>query len=125
MPGHKDWLQKSSGELRAARLLINDDVILDIAAFHAHQCAEKALKGYLMFQRKSIPKTHNLEEILENCATLNQEFLNFLHDAIILDPYAINTRYPDDRFKIDKFEVQKAIEHADRIFKFVQNQITF
>lgn len=123
MPGHKDWLKKAYGELKAARILTQDKDILDIAAFHTHQCAEKALKGYLMFKHIQIPKTHNLEELLMQCFNLNQTFSELLHDIIMIDPYVINTRYPDDRFSIDEEEVLKAIAHAERIFKFVEAHV--
>jgi len=120
MPGHKDWLKKSYGELKAAKLLIQDKEILDIAAFHTHQCAEKALKGYLMFKHMQIPKTHSLEELLMICFKANQAFIELLHDVIMIDPYVINTRYPDDHFSIGEKEILKAIDHAERIFKFVE-----
>lgn len=123
MPGHRDWLKKAHGEGKAARMLIQDNEILDIAAFHTHQCAEKALKGYLVFKRKQIPKTHNLEDLIAESIKLDQAFVGLLHDAIILDPYVLTTRYPNDYFSIDEEEVQKAIEHAERIFNFVKTYI--
>ena len=98
MPGHRDWLNKAQGELKAAGILVHEHDILDIVAFHTHQCAEKALKGYLMFKQKTIPKTHILEDLLEVCFSVDQSFDVLLRNAIVLDPYATNTRYPNDGF---------------------------
>jgi hypothetical protein len=40
-----------------------------------------------------------------------------------LAPYATYTRYPDDRFDIDREEVVKAIKSAEKILKFVKAKI--
>ena len=121
MPRHKDQLKKAYGELKAARILTTNNDILDIAAFHTHQCAEKSLKGYLIFQRSSIPKTHDLEELLQACFKFDQGFTEFLHDTLVLNPYATNTRYPNDQFSIDEEGMQKAMQHAERVFNYVIN----
>ena len=121
MPGHKDWLRKAYGELKAAKLLKQDNEIFDIAAFHTHQCAEKILKGYLIFKRNSIPKTHDLKELLYACIKIDPIFIEFLHDALALNPYVTNTRYPNDFFFIDEEGIQNAIQHAEQIFNSVRN----
>jgi HEPN domain-containing protein len=43
------WLAKARNDLEAARLLIHDEKrLLDIAAYHCQQAAEKALKAWLI-----------------------------------------------------------------------------
>ena len=100
MPGVKDWISKSSGNLKAARKLIDDDETLDLAAYATQQSAEKALKAYLIFKHQSVPKTHDVTKLLENCRAFDCTFDQLRHYAEILLPYAIYTRYPDDRFNI-------------------------
>ncbi|WP_295436736.1 HEPN domain-containing protein [uncultured Thiodictyon sp.] len=47
----RQWLHKAHHDLRSARRLYTDTPpLLDTAAYHCHQAAEKALKGYLQDQ---------------------------------------------------------------------------
>ena len=46
MPGVKDWIKKSSSDLKASQKLLDDEETLDCAVFHAHQCAEKIFKAF-------------------------------------------------------------------------------
>ena len=74
MPGPKEWLKKASGDLKAAKLLLKEDDILDVAVYLSHQCAEKALKTYLVFSHSSLLKTHDLLKLLETCAQQDRSF---------------------------------------------------
>ena len=66
MPKHSLWIRKSSSDLRAAKVLLKEN-ILDAAIYHTQQCAEKALKGYLSCTNKKILKTHDLVVLVEYC----------------------------------------------------------
>ncbi len=124
MPGLSDWINKAAGDLKAARKLIkDDDDTLDSAAYFTQQSAEKALKTYLVFKRQPIPRTHDLEKLLVICIKHDSTFDRLREDTEILSPYAIYTRYPDDRFDIDREEVVEAIQCAEKIFKFVKAKI--
>jgi len=123
MPGHKDWLYKAACDLKAARLLLSDDDTLPNAAFNTHQCAEKALKGYLVFNRKQIHKTHDLELLLKLCSEINTDFIALKEEVKFLNPYVTDSRYPDDRFSIDHDEANEAIKKATKIIKFINNKM--
>lgn len=46
---HEAWFAKAEADLQAAELLLNAaNPLLDIVCYHAQQCAEKYLKGYLV-----------------------------------------------------------------------------
>jgi HEPN domain-containing protein len=65
MPSYRGWLIKAESDLRLAEKGIkDDDLTLDTAIYHTQQCAEKAMKGFLIFHQKSIPKTHDLLKLL-------------------------------------------------------------
>lgn len=124
MPGVKDWVTKALGNLKAARKLIkDDDDTLDSAAYFTQQSVEKALKAYLIFKQQSIPRTHDLEKLLMECIKHDSTFEKLRDDTEVLSPYATYTRYPDDRFNIDRKETTEAIKHAEKILKFVQIKI--
>ncbi len=125
MLNHETWLAKSLGDLKSAIKLSKDDnETLDTASYHTQQCAEKALKAYLVYKKQNIPKTHDLERLLLLCSQHDSSFKKLLSDALDLLPYAIYSRYPDDRFYIDREEVLDAIKKATFILNFVRNKIS-
>lgn len=118
------WLAKALSDLKSAKKLSkDDDETLDTAAYHTQQCAEKALKAFLAFKNQNIPYTHDLERLLGLCVKHDKEFETWLSDAIDLVPYATYSRYPDDRFFIDREEVIKSIKKTTSIFNFVKKKI--
>jgi HEPN domain-containing protein len=61
-----DWLRHAEADLRYARLGRNEPgMLLNLAAFHAQQSIEKALKGLLVSDQVDFPRTHDLEELLQ------------------------------------------------------------
>lgn len=123
MPGLKEWLAKASGDLKAAKYLLQDDDVLDISVYHTHQSAEKSLKTYMVFRQSSIPKTHDLQRLLELCTQKDSSFLTLLDEVLTLNPYGIYSRYPDDRFVINKEDAEEAIVRATKILRFVEKKI--
>ena len=124
MPEVKDWINKANTDLKSAKKLIKeDDDTLDSAAYFTQQAAEKALKTYLVFKQKPILKTHDLEKLLIICMADDPSFNQLRKEAELLSPYATYTRYPDDRFNIDREEVVEAIKCAEKIIKFVKTKI--
>ncbi len=90
---------------------------------HSQQMAEKYLKGYLAFH-KSIPlKTHQMEQLIIECEKFDITFSELKEDAIKLDGFYIEARYPGD---IIEFIMQEAIdgyESAKRLKEFVLSRI--
>lgn len=124
MPGVKNWIAKASGDLKSSKKLIkDDDETLDSAVYFTQQSSEKSLKAYLIFQQQSIPRTHDLEKLLKDCIKYDNSFNQLREDTEPLAPYATYTRYPDDRFNVDREEVVKAIACAEKILKFVKAKI--
>jgi Uncharacterized conserved protein related to C-terminal domain of eukaryotic chaperone, SACSIN len=123
MPGVKDWIKKASGNLKSAKNLQHDDETLDFAAYATQQSAEKALKAYLVFKGQAIPRTHDLTKLLIECSTFDSTFDHLRKSAATLSPYAMYTRYPDDRFAIDHNEIVEAITHAKKILNFVKTKV--
>lgn len=124
MSKHKAWLAKAGSDLRSAiKLSRDDDDTLDTTVYHTQQCAEKALKAYLVFKNQRVQRTHDLQKILELCSQYDASFKQLLSDALDLLPYAIYSRYPDDYFSIDREEALEAIKKAKNILSFVKNKI--
>ena len=131
---HDIWILKAESDLRMSEVAISQDVpITDGAIFHTQQCAEKALKGWLAFKRAEIKKTHNLTELVAQCAVFDSDFETLLLDADDLKPHATKFRYPDDFGEIDDLSqffpdvevVEEAIIKAKRILDFVKAKIQY
>ena len=58
------WLRKAAADLAAATLLLGSDRIdPELAGYHAHQAAEKALKAILVQRGADVPRTHDLARL--------------------------------------------------------------
>jgi HEPN domain-containing protein len=62
------WRSFADGDLRTARILYASDdaeALAHIIAFHAHQSAEKYLKGLLVVHGEEPPRIHALPALLQ------------------------------------------------------------
>lgn len=124
MPGVKDWIKKSSSDLKASQKLLDDEETLDCAVFHAHQCAEKIFKAFLVLTKQPIPKTHNLGFLLSSCADSDPTtFMLLKEEAKNLNPYCHESRYPNDNFYVDNQIAQQAVTMAERVFCIVKKTL--
>lgn len=124
MKRHEAWLFKAENDLKSAKKLISgDEWISDTAVFHAQQCAEKALKAFLSYNRKPIQKTHDIAYLVELCVELDHGFQKFTEDAAVLTPLGTMFRYPDIVLLPDVPDVTDAIDRAERILSFVQEKL--
>ena len=91
------WFVKAAGDLRAATALGKiEPPLLDDVVFHCQQAAEKALKGFLTWRSSPFRKTHNLEEIGEQCLKLDATLKEIIDQATPLTEYAWKFRYPGE-----------------------------
>lgn len=121
---HENWLLKASRDLKSSKILIKeDDEVLDISIYHTQQCAEKALKAYLVFREHPLEKTHDIEHLIEKCSKYDLEFNNLMDEAELLNPYSTQFRYPGLILDPEVDEVLEAIRVAEEILKFVEKKI--
>jgi HEPN domain-containing protein len=93
MPGHEDWLKKAQSDLKMSKKgLKEDDDTLDCVVYHAHQCAEKSLKGFYVFKKRPVERTHDLEYLLKICIEMDSEFLSLKECVKKLNPFAVLSR---------------------------------
>lgn len=70
--------------------------LLDAVVFHCQQAAEKALKGFLVWNDQPFRKTHNLEELGEACLRPDRSLEPTVNRAVPLTEYAWRFRYPGE-----------------------------
>ena len=120
----KQYLMRADDDLRISEIIINDlEPIYQAAAFHAQQCAEKALKGLLTFHDIRAGKTHSIEELLKLCLPDFPSLDKFKEKAGTLSTFAVDSRYPGTQFEITRKKAEEALETARQIYEFVLNSL--
>jgi HEPN domain-containing protein len=120
----KQWLAYGDEDLRLARhgFSLPYAPPYRLLAYHAQQCAEKHLKGYLVFHAIDFPYTHNISRLLELCAE-RASWAEQLRKAEELSPYAITTRYPGEDETVSEEEAHYALEIAAQVRQAVRQAL--
>lgn len=112
----RGWFIKASQDVGAAEYEFTAEppFLADIV-FHAQQAAEKAFKGFLAWHSTPFRKTHNLEEIGEQCLRIDPTLKPTVDRAVPLTKYAWKFRYPDDVDEPTREEAEKALALAREV----------
>jgi HEPN domain-containing protein len=86
------WLQFAREDLQVAELVMQAGLFNQVC-FHSQQCAEKALKGLILYQGQIVPRTHSLGDLLPLLSP--DPFADIRLAVQLLDRFYIPTRYPD------------------------------
>jgi HEPN domain-containing protein len=93
------------------------------AAFHAQQCAEKALKALLLQHEIPFPKTHAIEVLLDLLKAQGVRVPKGVDEAFELSEYAVQTRYPGEWEPVTKAEARRSIDRAALVLTWVESQV--
>lgn len=119
----REWLEKADKDLALATHLLNENAPFPEAiAFHAHQAAEKYLKGLLVYLQIEFSKTHNLGKLLDLISAKNPSLAGSLEEITVLNPYAVEFRYPGP-LDITLEDAQKAVQLAAKTGDAVKGTI--
>ncbi|HML19575.1 MAG TPA: HEPN domain-containing protein [Candidatus Dependentiae bacterium] len=114
----KHWLAFAQTDLLAAKSLTRDGYFSP-ASYHCQQCAEKALKGFLIAHEADLLKTHDLIKLLGLCKKIDPDF-NCLENACsVLTVLATQFRYPSEFEIPDETDCLRFIDLAREVFDFV------
>ncbi len=120
----KQWIMRADDDLRLAELIQKDsDPVYWAIAFHAQQCAEKALKGVLTLHDIRAGKTHNIENLLRLSSPVVDGLEKLTEQAKTLSIYAVDSRYPIPHGDVSDNEATEAVETAKKIFECVLNTL--
>jgi len=120
----QEWFNYSQNDLTSAHHLFNDlhPKQSEIACYLSQQCAEKALKGYLLFKDTEPPRIHNLVELCQICMKFDSTFSEILDACSDLTPYGVAVRYPNE-LAVDEVLAKLAIDKAQIIYNFSAEKI--
>ena len=122
MHGHKHWLSIAQEDLASAKLLSHEPFMT--ALFHIQQCAEKALKAYIVLKKNSFIRTHDLGRLVDVCMEIDEDFETLRFFAAVLTPYETAGRYPSSDFvRLNIEEIERIIAQSEFIFNFVMQRI--
>lgn len=118
MSGHSElarqWVEKARNDLLCAdNNLTAAKIPYDAVCFHCQQAAEKLLKAFLVFHHQRHSITHDLLLLLEEIAPTSPNIEDLRETLIILLPYAVEVRYPGDRWMPtheDALEARQAVQ---------------
>ncbi len=116
----RGWLLPASEDLRAGRhdLTAVPPLLTDVA-FHAQQCAEKAMKSFLVHREQAFRKTHNLTELGGAVARIEPPLAELMRTASLMTEFAWRFRYPGDQATVSHADALHAIETAERVLRAV------
>ncbi len=119
-----DWLKKADDDLRMAEMSLSASPAIPwIAAFHAQQAAEKALKALLTFHRIEFEQSHDIGYLLQLCAAAEPGVNSLAGRATRLTRYAVQLRYPLPEAEPTEAEAAAALEQAREVRRVVREAL--
>lgn len=120
----RDWLNRARQDMRAADLLLtSDEPLPDVAVFHCQQAAEKSLKAFLTWHDRPFRKTHNLEELGEQCLGVDAGLEELIDRAVPLTEYAWRFRYPGEQEQVEPGEAEGARELGGEVYDAIAARV--
>ena len=118
------WWEAALDDLKWTEANIREEVWYG-ACFTAQQAVEKALKAYLLAQKVSVPKIHDISALLEACSQTHSEFSSHRDTILPLVDYYIHTRYPDmsEFMEYTKEKAEDALDRAEKLIEFMRSQL--
>jgi HEPN domain-containing protein/predicted nucleotidyltransferase len=94
----EDWLARAHEDLRVIDniLAAGEEAAWSGVCFHGQQLAEKYLKVLFIRRHVRPPRTHDLAELVRELNQLGYDLPEFAAECKLLEPYAVDVRYPDD-----------------------------
>ena len=115
------WLAAGAKDLKPARLLAAEEPTGSV--FHSQQAAEKSAKAFLAFHNVPFRRTHDLQELGNQCTELDPSLAGILAEAEDLTDYAVTFRYLDAPHEPDADEATSALQIAGRLYERIRSLV--
>lgn len=119
----KQWFAKGDEDLAVVWALLEKGISPSLICFHCEQAAEKYLKGFLASHEKNLRKTHSLQALVSLCTELDPSFQELSEDALALDDFYIDTRYPDTALDLSLEQAKNSAALAEKFKDFVMGKV--
>ncbi len=118
-----EWMRRARSDLVLANMVENEKIAPEIIAFHAQQAVEKALKALLIQRQVEYPRTHIIGVLLTLCKDSGYVLGENLEEAVHLSEFAVSARYPGEMSEVSRREAETAVELANWVFDWAEQQI--
>ena len=114
----REWLARAEDDLAAARLLLAQEDLTNVVAFHAQQAVEKTLKAAIEELRLALVRTHSLTRLYE-LIRLHYPVIDDMDMLDRLEAVYVATRYPGEMGLLPYGK--PTVEEATNFYGFAQN----
>jgi HEPN domain-containing protein len=90
----KEWIERGKHDLEIAKILLAEGEYPDVVLFHIHQAVEKYLKGFLIHKGWGLKKIHDLELLVTEAISFDDEFQKYLDFGRKLTAFYYEEQYP-------------------------------
>ena len=120
----QQWIGKAEEDYVVVQQLMSSEIpIKGAIAYHCQQSAEKFLKAFIVFHRLEIPRTHNIEYLLEKCSNIDKSFS--LVDPGNLTDYGVEVKYPGDFLEPSMKELDSLISVVENLRELVVGKLKY
>lgn len=114
------WLEFAINDLASAEYLQSmRPVPIEVICYLCEQSTEKLLKGFLIVNELEAPKIHDLRELCKRCMLIDESFKELADACIVLTPYGVQVRYPE-QLEVIEADMKQAIVMAQKVMDFVK-----
>ncbi len=118
------WLDNAQEDLIAAELIISNPRCYKLVAFHCHQVLEKVFKGYMLFKNNRLMDGHNLLWLCQQVSKVDEDFIDFFDECVLINHCYIETRYPSDLlFEVTREQADKMLAATKQVFGSICHKI--
>lgn len=119
----KDWFEKASHDIEAARILLKADGPRDTIGILLQQAFEKYIKGYLLSKGWQLKKIHDLRELIFRAQDYNPAFNEYLGLARKLTAIYIEEHYPTSlSIGVSQKEIASLLEQTEKLISLIKKE---
>lgn len=117
-----EWIRFSEGDLEVAKHIVTmHKPNVEISCYHCQQCAEKALKAFLISHSVQPKFIHDLAVLCSDCQEIDKSFASLNDYCYVLNQHITSTRYPSPT-ELNEADMKQSIEFAEKILDFVKSK---
>jgi len=115
----KDWIEKADHDLGSAKVIyLHLPDYFDTIAFHCQQAVEKYIKAVLVFYKIEFQRSHDLIYLLELLSRKIEINESWYRQAVSLNAFGVQIRYPNKTIHLSKDEIETAIRISEDFRNF-------
>jgi HEPN domain-containing protein len=118
----KSWLENARSDLAIARIPLPPGGRYEHLCFHIQQAVEKSLKAVLLSSGVDFPFTHNLQALIDLFPS-TMKLPPVVRQSVVLNPYAVVTRYPGESEPVTEEEYRDALRIAETVLLWSESAI--